>query len=277
MGNPFWNAADGVYGADPDDSGYLRRLIDTIKSRCNVDPRRIYLVGHSNGGSMAFRMACERAKTVSALVSFAGTFRLEADCRPRAPVHVLQIHGTDDDMVLYDGGSDDGGFYPGAIEALDAWAGYNRCPEPPEGIPDALDLDSSLPGEETSITRYLEGCRAGSSAELWTIEGGEHIPELSDRFNDLVVEHLLSCLGCSGKERLKKIKCNLDRRLLVKLRKGMGGDSYWLELSDGTVVEGRLNRRGKAKVKIKDMPSGEGRAAVFWECGATAERSYSCP
>jgi hypothetical protein len=255
----------------------LKQLIDAIKRRCNVDPRRIYLVGHSNGGSMAFRMACEQAKSISALVSLAGTARQGESCRPQAPVHVLQIDGSDDDVVLYDGGSDDGGTYPGAVQMLETWASYNRCPEPPEVIPEALDLDRSLPGEETSITRYLDGCRAGSSAELWTIEGGEHIPELSNQFSDLVVEHLLSRLGCSGKERLKKIKCNLDRRLLVKLRKGLGGDTYWLELSDGTVVEGRLNRKGKAKVKIKDMPSGEGTAAAFWECGAIADRSYSCP
>jgi len=43
---------------------------------------------------------------------------------------------------------------------------------------------------ESTITRYTAGCRAGGSAELWSIVGGGHIPELSDHFSALVVEWL---------------------------------------------------------------------------------------
>ncbi len=281
-GDPWWNGVDPCGwdpGAEPDDSGYLKLLIDTIKSRCNVDPRRVYFVGHSSGALMSYRMACEHAESVSAIASLAGaTFFLEEDCQPLAPVHVLQIHGTSDEGLSYDGGKFWCGVdYPAAAQTVEMWASYNRCSEPPEEILDTLDLDASLPGAETSITRYAEGCRAGSSAELWAIKGGKHFPELTDEARNLIVEHLLSRLGCSGKERLLKVKCNAKGRLLAKLKNGLGGDSYRLELSDGIVVEGRLNRKGKAKKKITHMPPGEGTATVSWGCGATARRSYRCP
>ncbi len=280
-GYPFWNATDSCCDRDstnPDDSGYLKRLLDTIESRCSVDPRRIYLVGWSNGGFMAYRMACDHAKSISAIASLSGaTFYEEEDCQPQAPVHVLEIHGTSDDVVYYDGGFRLAAPYPGAVQTVETWAGYNRCSLPPEEIPNALDLEREIPGKETSISRYLDGCRAGSSVELWTMEGAWHAPVLSRQFNDLVVEHLLSRLGCSGKERLASVRCNTGGRLLVKLKNGLGGDSYRLELSDGRVVEGWLNRKGKAKVKIKGMPSGEGTAAAYWGCGGAAERSYTCP
>ena len=279
--DPFWNATDACCdfdGVDPDDSRYLKRLIATIKRRCNVDPRRIYLFGYSNGGFMAYRMACDHARSISAIASLGGgTFYRKEDCKPQAPVHVLQIHGTFDDVVSYGGGSRMGARYPGAVQTVETWASYNQCSMLPREVPGALNLDRSLAGKETSITRYSEGCRPGSSVELWTIEGASHVPRLSDQFSELVVEHLLSRLGCSGKERLMKSKCQDNGRLLVKLWKGLGGDSYRLELLDGTVVKGRLNRRGKAKVKITNRPSGEGTVASFWGCGAKAKRSYTCP
>jgi membrane protein implicated in regulation of membrane protease activity len=55
-----------------DDSTYLHRLLDAVKSAYRVDPTRVYFVGHSNGGFMAYRMACEHATEITAIVSLAG-------------------------------------------------------------------------------------------------------------------------------------------------------------------------------------------------------------
>ena len=64
----------------------------------NVDPYRIYVAGHSNGGFMSYRLACTHADRIAAIVSLAGaTFDTPADCSPTEPVAVLQIHGTADD------------------------------------------------------------------------------------------------------------------------------------------------------------------------------------
>jgi polyhydroxybutyrate depolymerase len=266
-------------GDPPDDAGYLKSLIDTIKSRCNVDARRVYFVGHSSGAFMSYRMACEYSESVSALASIAGsTYYEDSLCQPQAPVHVLQIHGTSDESVSYEGGELwCGGFLPSAEETVEKWASYNRCDDPPLEILDALDFDSSIPGNETDITRYRAGCRAGSSAELWAIEGGRHEPRINDASRAAIVDHLLSCLGCSGRERLKRIRCTDEGRLLVKLRRGLSGDTYRLKLSSGKEVEGQLNGRGAATLRIKKTPSGNGKAIASWGCGAKAKKKYTCP
>ena len=89
-GNRFWNATDACCnfdGAAVDDVAYLTDLIAEIQAELAIDPKRIALVGHSNGGFMSYRMACERANLVAAIVSLAGaSFAEAADCAPSEPV-----------------------------------------------------------------------------------------------------------------------------------------------------------------------------------------------
>ncbi len=112
VGNQFWNATDACcdfHRTGVDHVGYLDDVITAIEAAVAVDPQRIYLVGHSNGGFMSFRMACADADRIAAIVSLAGaTFANTADCRPTEPVAVLDIHGTADDTVTFTGGTLDG-------------------------------------------------------------------------------------------------------------------------------------------------------------------------
>ena len=187
----FWNASSACcnfFGSDVDDVAYLTRLIDAVKADYAIDDTRIALFGHSNGGFMSYRMAHDRSGIISAIASLAGA---DQSGSPANPVHVLQIHGTADTVIAYDGGSfRDGGPHPGAQASVEAWAGHNGCAG--DGVPTGtLDLDRSLDGLETEVTRYTSGCKAGGSAELWTINGGGHGPTVSDHFSRLVVEWLL--------------------------------------------------------------------------------------
>ena len=196
FGLRFWNATDACCNfcqSDVDDSGYLRALIDEIKVQCNVDPRRVFLVGHSNGGFMSYRMACDHADAIAAVVSLSGaTFLDPADCSPGGPVHTLEIHGTADGVIQYDGGCLPPGCYPGAVETTEQWASYDGCSLDPDTSHPPLDLDEGIPGDETLVTRYGDACVPGGSAELWTIVGGAHTPDLSEDFSRLVVGFLLS-------------------------------------------------------------------------------------
>ena len=89
-GNRFWNATDACcdfYETGVDDSAYLRALIDEIAAQLSVDTERVFILGHSNGGFMAYRMACDHADIIAAVASLAGaTFADPADCTPSAPV-----------------------------------------------------------------------------------------------------------------------------------------------------------------------------------------------
>ncbi len=192
-GRRFWNATNACcdfFESGVDDSGYLRDLIDAVKAEANVDDRRVHLIGHSNGGFMSYRMACDHAETIASIASLAGaTFLDPNDCSPAGPVHVLQIHGTADTVVRYEGGCFGDDCYPGAVETVERWAAYDGCSlngEPGEPI----DLDAGIPGAETEVIRYASECDRGGSAELWTIVGGSHIPMLSEDFSRLVVEWL---------------------------------------------------------------------------------------
>ncbi len=193
LGNRFWNATDACcdfFFSGVDDSTYLRALIEAIDTALTVDAERVFISGHSNGGFMAYRMACDHADRIAAVVSVAGaTFNDPADCSPALPVHTLQVHGTADGTIAYDGGFTIA-TYPGAIGTTERWATYNGCSTTPAIDPLMLDLDSGLPGAETTVSRYRDGCQAGGSSALWTIDGGEHVPALTPVFNDLVVDFL---------------------------------------------------------------------------------------
>ncbi len=104
-----WNAG-GCCGAardrGSDDVGFLRALVAHIAARHPVDPKRVVATGMSNGGMMAYRLACEATDLLAGIVPVAGTeaYTQAADCRPSRPLSVLHIHARDDSHVRFEGG-----------------------------------------------------------------------------------------------------------------------------------------------------------------------------
>jgi len=190
----FWNASEACcnfQGSQVDDVGYLKSIIDEVSSRYSIDPLRIHLVGHSNGGFMAYRMAYEHPDLIAGIASLAGASHSGRRPAPGSPVHVLQIHGTDDETISYQGGTLGETRYPGARASVGTWAAYNGCAQPGQAR-ELRDLDATLPGHETGVLAYEAGCAPGGSVALWTISGGSHGPPFSDSFAEQVVEWLLA-------------------------------------------------------------------------------------
>lgn len=176
----FWNATDVCCDFDKkniDDVGYVDAIIDDMASRYRVDRKRVYVVGHSNGGFMSYRYACERSERIAAIVSLAGANFADAvnRCKPKSPVAVLQVHGDKDDAVPYDGGTNMGWTIPSALLSVQFWAGIGGCSSTPDQSAPNMDLEVNLGGSETTVTRF-PSCKPGGAAELWTIRGGSHIP-----------------------------------------------------------------------------------------------------
>lgn len=192
--NRFWNATDACcdfYQSGVDDVAYLLGLIDEAKQRVEVD--RVYVAGHSNGGFMSYRLACEASDVVRAVVSLAGsTFLDGADCGAVEPVSVLQIHGDQDGTVFFDGLMMGGLGYPGAEETVRRWAARAGCDDGAldQGTP--FDLDTGLAGDETTVSTHRTGCAPGVEAELWRIQGGGHIPALAPDFGERIIDWVLS-------------------------------------------------------------------------------------
>ncbi|MDY7085020.1 MAG: PHB depolymerase family esterase [Actinomycetota bacterium] len=195
QGERFWNATDACCaftGAKPDDSRQLSELISSIAESYRIDRARVYLIGHSNGGFMAFRMACDHADQVTAIVTLNGAgWNDPARCRPSAPVSVLAVHSTADETIAFDGGEINGVTYPSAAAMVDQWRGYNRCAGDGRESP-GLDLVADLPGAETKVVAYTQGCAGGSTVQAWTISGGPHVPQLGPAFAPAVTGFLLA-------------------------------------------------------------------------------------
>ncbi len=192
-GNRFWNATDyccDFEDLEVDDVQYLRSLIDEASELVRVGS--ILVVGHSNGGFMSFRLACERLPGLVGLVSLAGTtFSDESRCADAAPVSMLQIHGDADDVILYDGEE-----YPGAPETVMRWARRLGCDFNNAETLDDIDVDVAIRGVDTRIVRYRQGCAEGVTIEHWRIVGGEHTPQFdSDLIGERVVGWLLEEAG----------------------------------------------------------------------------------
>jgi len=205
-GSQFWNATDACCnfdGRSVDDSKYLLGVVAAIKAHVAVDPKRIYVMGHSNGGFMSYRTACDHADVFAALISLAAaTFAHARDCKPTAPVSVLEIHGTADDDVNFDGGSVVGPVsptplpaYPGAKETVRTWAAYDGCDPAATNSPKRVDVDADVAAADDPSEATIEtwaGCRNGAAVELWTMQGGVHVPTISKAFPDAVLDFLLA-------------------------------------------------------------------------------------
>jgi polyhydroxybutyrate depolymerase len=194
-GDRFWAATDACCAfssPEPDDSRYLSELISTIQGSYRIDRARVYLIGHSNGGFMAFRMACDHADQITAIVSLNGaSWNDAARCRPSEPVSVLAIHSSTDETVAFGGGVIGGAAYPSAASTVAQWLGYDRCARAGRDAA-ALDLVTDLPAAETSVRTYGQGCAGGSTVQAWTINGGTHVPQLGPAFAPAVTDFLLS-------------------------------------------------------------------------------------
>jgi len=175
----FWNAGSACCNFDHqevDDVTRLARLIDTWRARPDVDPTRIYVMGHSNGGFMTEQLACALGGRITAAVNMSGAAPpAEQSCTPSKSLALLELRGDADEIVRYAGGSvfdtAELARFPSAQQGFRDWGKRLGCAGAASIGPD-LDLDSRLPGAETRVERYLS-C-GSASVELWTVRGGNH-------------------------------------------------------------------------------------------------------
>ena len=192
QGYQFWNASNACcnFNDNPvDDAAFIKSLIDEISSKASVDPKRIYVFGHSNGHFMSYKFACTYPETVAAIAGLAGAMDIDSEtCPATSPVNVLHIHGTIDETINYLGGSIFSNLYTGAEQSAKRWAGIDKCLQGPIISP-AFDLIPSIQGLETTPTVY--SCPT-TTVELWSISSGTHGPVMDSNFGLKVMDWLLA-------------------------------------------------------------------------------------
>jgi polyhydroxybutyrate depolymerase len=191
-GDQYWNASKSCCNfdrTDIDDAAYLKSLIDEISKKVSIDPKRIYIFGHSNGGFMSYKFACTYPDTVAAIVGVAGAMDvLGNDCAISSPVSVLEIHGTADSVIRFTGGAIAGISYTSVEQTVDIWRKLDKC----AGTPIAkenLDIDESLDGAETKV---IESTCVNSTVAHWQIVDGAHGPTFSATFPKAIIAWLLA-------------------------------------------------------------------------------------
>jgi len=165
-----WNSGfSAPYNSGIDDVGFLSALIDTAISDYSIDTLRVYACGMSNGGFMSHRLACELHHRIAAVASVTGSMSdsMQYYCNTSRPVPVMQIHGTSDATVDYNGGPG----YVAIDTTLSFWLQKNNCPSSPvtTAIPNINLFDQS-----TAEKFYYGLCDNASEVVLMKVTGGGH-------------------------------------------------------------------------------------------------------
>ena len=167
--DPYYDPGDPI--GEVDDIGFVNKILDELESNFNVDEKRVYVTGLSNGGFLIHYLACELSDRIAAIAPIACVFfTIPADCNPSRAVSVIQFHGTDDRCVLYDGGPSECGqekldrVFISAAESIAIWAEKNNCSSTP--------IVTYQNGDVTCET--YGNCDEGAEVVLCTIEGGGH-------------------------------------------------------------------------------------------------------
>jgi polyhydroxybutyrate depolymerase len=120
----FWSL-DATFR--PDDLPVFRDLLARVLREPCLDDARVFVTGVSNGGGFAARVGC--TLRVRGIAPVAGGYRAVRRCRSGRPVGVLEIHGSADAVVPYEGrGPTREGSVP---RYLRDWARRNRCTSGP--------------------------------------------------------------------------------------------------------------------------------------------------
>jgi len=148
------------------DPRYIADLIDKLRGEYNIDPKRIYANGLSNGGGMSFVLSCRMPDRFAAVGLVGAALLLPATwCKSTQPVPMIAIHGLRDTMAPYHGGrSWVAPHYEPFLSFGTAWARRNHC------APGAPDVEI----REGVTLREFQQCANDATVALYTLREGGH-------------------------------------------------------------------------------------------------------
>jgi polyhydroxybutyrate depolymerase len=175
-----WNDGRATIKHPQDDVGFVSALLDRMEQDFAIDRGRVYAAGISNGALFAERLGCELSGRIAAIAAVAGTLPrdLGPRCQPSSPVAVMQIDGTADPIMPFNGGAvadfggrGEGGQVLSVADTVSFWARHGGC----EGPATRQPLAPVVPMDGTRVlaTRYA-GCVRGGRVELLTVADGGH-------------------------------------------------------------------------------------------------------
>lgn len=173
--------------AGVDDVAFVSALLDKLAQFPQADMQRVYAMGMSNGGIFCQQLALALSGRFAAVASICGQLPqpLAAGFRPRTPLSVLLMNGTEDPVVPYQGGEvgmmrrwgpnkgskKSSGRVIATDRNLRLWVRHNQLPSRPT----TTDLPNKAAGDGCRVQHLHWGRgEGGVSVELYRIQGGGH-------------------------------------------------------------------------------------------------------
>ncbi|RYY30132.1 MAG: phospholipase [Chitinophagaceae bacterium] len=128
-----WNGGsccDYAVEKNIDDVKFISQLIDHLAGKYKINQKKVYATGHSNGGIMAYRLACELSTKIAAIAPNGCTMTVTSPCKASRPVPVLHMHSVNDRNVPYRGGYGEGvskAYFPAVDSVLNVWSLIDAC------------------------------------------------------------------------------------------------------------------------------------------------------
>ncbi len=153
----YWEPGDtGIDNIYENDVYFIEELISNIASEFNLNLDKIYACGYSNGGMMAYSLACNRSHLFAAIGIMSGTM-LSEDCTLTQAVPIIKFHGIGDDVLPYGGNL----WYQSVDEVVSFWLNKNS-------IPSNSLISSELNGGNVIKDEYM-GSSEHSCLTLYTV------------------------------------------------------------------------------------------------------------
>lgn len=171
-----WNAG-GCCGPPAwfgvDDVGYIATLLDALEGRWPVDGERIFVIGYSNGGMLAYRLATSMSERFAGLAVYAASMPGWGPVigpvfdyrQPSHPLTVITIHSYSDPWVAYQGRESNSGTDISFHHVGQFWAAAAGCTRGVSG--------QRAAGGRAVVRRYT-GCTEGAEVKQITLHDWDH-------------------------------------------------------------------------------------------------------
>jgi len=175
-----WNCMHGCGSAfknNVDDVGFVKAIVEDLKTKAKADPNRIFATGMSNGAMLTYRLAAELPQIFAAAAPVAGTIGGKENAgaqekripQPASPVAVIIFHGKADQNVVYDGGETKAGVDRGRVDisvadSVKFWVKADGC----NPTPKKEELSNG------NVIKETYASESGADVILYSIVDGTH-------------------------------------------------------------------------------------------------------
>lgn len=172
-GDPYWEPGDIGSNIEVNDVMFTRAIVSDVAAATSIDIIKTYAIGYSNGGMMAYDLACTAADLIDSVTIMSGV-RLEGVCDDSVTTSILHFHGSSDNVIPLDGSGD----FPSVYNSIDFWVEQNQ-------IPETSLVSSSLNSGEVIRDIYVGG-REETKVALYVINSEFDKPAGHSWFSDQI-------------------------------------------------------------------------------------------